>query len=139
MRRILRGSFTKIVALIYTAGALFHVARVTFRLGWQDFPFLPDWILVIAGFWGATGLIVFAREIEYRGTWEIITHWLIVFHLLVSVGLHVWILAVWSHEILRVFSIEYSYFGFVYFAFFAWRSWTMRLSPPVAPPASRKA
>jgi len=68
-------------------------------------------------------------EVLYRGWWEKATHWLIVVHLSVSVVVHVWILAVRSHEVLSVFSYGYSYAALAYFAFFAWRSWTMRLRP----------
>ncbi len=124
-----RTTFAHVVAAIYTAGTVFHVVRVIIRLGIEDMPFLPDWILVVLGSYGAAGLIRFHGQVDYRGRWELVTHWLIVAHLSVSVALHAWILLVQSHAVLSVFSIEYSYFGAAYFGFFAWRSWTMRLVP----------
>ena len=135
-RRHLRRTFPYVVAAIYTAGTIFHVVRLISQLGWEDMPYLPDWILVVLGSYGAAGLIVFAREVEFRGMWESIVHWLIVFHLLVSVALHAWMLLVHTHEPLAIFGMTYSYFGAVYFALFAWRSWTMRLRPPRATPGS---
>ncbi len=129
---LLRANFAKVVALIYTAGTVAQVLRLIYRFTWQEMPYFPDWILSILGTIGVAGLVMFAREVDYRGTWELITHWLIVAHLGVSVAVHIWILAVHSHEVLAVFSLSYSYFAVVYFAFFAWRSWTMRLRPAAA-------
>jgi len=134
IRSHFRRTFGHVVAAIYSAGTVFHVVRVIIKLGLEDMPFLPDWLLLVLGSYGAAGLIVFAKEIDYRGKWEIVTHWLIVCHLVISVALHAWMLVVQSHEALAVFSISYSYFGAVYFAFFAWRSWTMRLQPRPANP-----
>ncbi len=51
-------------------------------------------------------------------------------HLSISVVVHVWILAVRSHEVFKVFPYGYSYLAAAYFAFFAWRSWTLRLEVP---------
>ena len=76
---------------------------------------------------GLVGLVVYADEVDYRGRWERVVHWLIVVHLFVSIGLHVWILVEQSHEMLSVFSLEYSYFAVAYFGLFAWRSWTMKM------------
>ena len=132
LRQHLRGHFRVVAAVTYTAGTILHVVRLIVRLGWEDMPFVPDWIIVILGSYGATGLIVFAKEVEYRGTWEVLTHWLITIHLVVSVLLHAWILAVRSHQALAVFTLSYSYFAVAYFGFFAWRLWSMRLRPVVA-------
>ena len=122
-------TFCKVVAVIYTGGALAQVFRLAARFEWEDAPFFPDWILAILGPYGAIGLFLFSGQIEYRGKWEKITHWLIAGHLLISVVVHIWILAVHSHEVLSVFGYSYSYFALPYFGFFAWRSWTMRLEP----------
>ena len=132
MTRFLRSNFAKAVAVIYTGGTVAHGLRLIYRFTWQEMPYWPDWVLSILGTIGVAGLVMFARKVEYRGTWERITHWLIVAHLGVSVVVHMWILAVRSHEVLAGFSIGYSYLAATYFAFFAWRSWTMRLSPAAA-------
>ncbi len=132
---LLRGSFSHVVAAVYTAGTIFHVVRVIVRLDLSDMPFFPDVIITVLGSWGLAGMLWFAGEVQYRGTWERVVHWLITLHLLVSVVLHVWILAVQSHDALAVFSVRYSYFGALYFGFFAWRSWTMRLKPVPELPA----
>ena len=122
-----RKTFWKVVAIIYTAGTVAQVLRLAVRFGWEEMPFFPDWGLAILGPYGVIGLVVFSGQVEYRGNWEKTTHWLITCHLLISIFVHIWILAVRSHEVLSVFGFGYSYFAVLYFAFFAWRSWTMRL------------
>jgi hypothetical protein len=124
---LLRTVSPKIVALIYTGGTVAHLFRLAVGFTWRDMPFLVDWILVILGPIGVVGLVWLKDEVLYRGWWERSTHWLIVVHLSVSVVVHIWILAARSHEVLRVFPYSYSYLALAYFAFFAWRSWTMRL------------
>lgn len=128
-RRVLRRTFSRLVAIVYTGGTLAHAVRLVVRFGFDEMPFFPDWGVVLLGTPGAIGLYLFRDEIEYRGGWERLVHWLIFAHLSVSVLVHVWILAVRSHEMLAVFSLEYSYFALLYFALFAWRSWTLRLKP----------
>ncbi len=128
-RSLLRRSFGPLVAVVYTGSTLAHVVRLVVRFSFEDMPFFPDWGVVLLGTPGVIGLVAYAREVDYRGAWEKIVHWLTVVHLGVSVLLHAWILLVRSHEMLSVFSLEYSYFALGYFGFFAWRSWTMRMKP----------
>ena len=124
--RLLRKVFPKIVAMVYTAGTVVHILRLIFRLELKKMPFEVDWVIVTLGPIGVTGLIVFSKHVHYRGRWEPVTHWLIIIHLFISVVVHAWILAVHSHQALSIFAYSYSYFATIYFAFFAWRSWTMR-------------
>ena len=130
LRAPLRASFQHVVAAVYTVGTVFHLVRIAVRLDLRDMPYFPDVLILLLGSWGAVGMLVFTKEVQFRGTWELVVHWLIVFHLVMSVALHAWILYVQSHAAVAIFSIGYSYFGAAYFAFFAWRSWTMRLTPP---------
>ena len=132
----LRGTFQHVVAAVYTAGTVFHIVRIAIRLDLREMPYFPDLIIVVLGTWGVAGMVLFAREVEFRGVWESVVHWLITLHLSISVVLHGWILYVHSHDAVAVFGIGYSYFGAVYFGFFAWRSWTMRLGPPLLEGAS---
>ena len=128
-RAPLRATFQHVVAAVYTAGTVFHLVRIAVRLDLREMPYFPDVIIFVLGSWGAAGMILFAKEVQFRGTWEPLVHGLITFHLLISVALHAWILYVQSHAAVAVFGIGYSYFGAIYFGFFAWRSWTMRLRP----------
>ena len=129
---LLRRVFPKVVALTYTGGTVVHILRLIFQFGLKKLPFEVDWVIVTLGTIGVTGLIVFWKHIYYRGRWEHITHWLIVIHLFISVVIHVWILVVHSHQVLSIFGYSYSYFATVYFAFFAWRSWTIRFQTDCA-------
>ena len=124
---LFRASFGRLVAVVYTAGTMAHIVRLVVRFGFDEMPFFPDWGVVLLGTPGVVGLVLYANEVDYRGVWENAVHWLVVAHLFVSVCLHVWILIAQTHEMLSVFSLEYSYFALVYFGFFAWRSWTMKL------------
>ena len=54
-RQLLRVTFVKVVALIYTAGTLAQLLRLVFRFDWKDMPFFPDWALVILGRLGSWG------------------------------------------------------------------------------------
>ena len=129
---LLRSVSPRLVAVIYTGGTLAHIYRLTVRFGWRDMPFFVDWLLVVLGPIGVVGLLALVDEISYRGPWERVTHWLILLHLSTSVVVHIWILALHSHEVLKVFPYGYSYFAAAYFAFFGWRSWTLRLKDPAA-------
>jgi hypothetical protein len=120
---------TRVVAVIYTGGTVAHLIRLIFQYT-GDIPFFIDWLLVLLGPIGVVGLTLGADRVDYRGRWERVVHWLIVVHLGSSILVHIWILAVNSHRVLAVFSLGYSYFAAIYFAFFAWRSWTIRLRAP---------
>ncbi len=126
---LLRVVFPKVVAMVYTAGTVVHILRLIFRFDLMRMPFEVDWVIVTLGPIGVIGLIVFSKHVYYRGRWEHFTHWLIIIHLFISVVLHAWILAVRSHQALSIFAYSYSYFATAYFAFFTWRSWTMRFKP----------
>ena len=129
VRMFLRAYWGRLVAVVYTAGAIAHIVRLVARFGFEEMPFFPDWGIVLLGTPGVVGLVLYADEVVYRGRWERVVHWLIAVHLFASVCVHVWILVEQTHEMLSVFSLEYSYFALAYFGLFAWRSWTMKMKP----------
>ena len=90
-------------------------------------PYVIDWAIVILGSIGAITLARLTDRIAYRGHWERPVHFIIIFHLALSVVVHVWAILVQSHNVFAVFPIEYSYFALLYFLFFAWRSWTIKI------------
>lgn len=122
-----RDTFGHVVALIYTAGGSFQIYRSIYGFDLNDMPYEMDWVIMVLGTYGGIGLLRFAREIDYRGVWEKVIHWLIVIHLLGSVVIHAWMVGARSHGFLEVFPIEYSYFAVAYFGVFAWRMWRVRL------------
>ncbi len=145
-RRLLdfyRHSFGRVVAVVYTGGTVAQVLRllVGYSFNFNDMPFWVDWALVVLGSYGGIGLLVFARQVDYRGVWEKVVHGLIAAHLLVSVVVHLWAIIAHSHTMFAVFPYWYSVLATAYFAAFAWRSWTMRLKdaeqiPGAAPTAA---
>ena len=122
-----RQTFPRAVAIVYTGGTIAHLLRLLLRFGWEYMPFWVDWALIVIGTYGGLGLILFARQVVWRGVWEKVVHGLIVAHLFISILVHVRTVVVGNHEFFTAFPTEYSYFAIVYFAFFAWRSWTMKL------------
>ena len=115
------------VAVLYTGGSIAQLLRLIFDFPLQEMPFVIDWTIVILGSVGATTLLVQTHRLEYRGWWEKPVHFLIITHLILSVVLHLWAIYFQSHDVFGMFSLEYSFFALVYFAFFAWRSWTVKL------------
>ena len=122
-----RATFGRVVALLYTAGTLVHLLRSCVEFGSEGIPFAADWAIIVLGAYGVTGLLFFAREVAYRGTWEKLLHGLIVIHLLILVAVHLWIVLECSHAVLDSFPLGYSYCATLYFGVLAWRGWTMRL------------
>jgi len=114
-------------AVLYTGGTIAQLLKLFLSFPWTEMPFVIDWVIVILGSIGASGLVWFHALIVYRGVWERVIHWLIVLHLVSSVLLHIWTIAKGNHEFYAAFPYEYSYFAVLYFGFFAWRSWTMKI------------
>lgn len=114
-------------AVLYTGGTVAQLLKLFLDFPWREMPFIIDWLIIVLGGIGAAGLIWLHRKIAYRGLWERVTHWLIIVHLVSSVILHIWTIAKGDHEFYESFPYAYSYFALLYFGFFAWRSWTVRL------------
>ncbi len=114
-------------AVLYSGGALAQLLKLVFDFPWQEMPYAVDWGIIVLGSIGATTLLLLTSRIAYRGWWEKPVHFLIIAHLYASVGLHVWTISIRSHDFYGSFPREYSYFALLYFAFFAWRSWTVEL------------
>ena len=115
-------------AALYTGGSVAKLLRLIYDFPLQELPYVVAWIIVILGSIGATTLTAQTLNIVYRGWWEKPVHFLIIAHLSISIALHLWAIYFHSHDVFLVFPIEYSYFAIVYFVFFAWRSWTIRVS-----------
>ena len=125
-------------AVLYTAGTLAQVLRLTFDFPLTEIPFAVDWVIIGFGSIGALGLVLGSRDIAYRGSWEKAVHGLIIVHLGISVLMHLWAVVRGDHEMFRIFSYQYSAVAVVYFAFFAWRQWTVRFEVDRLPPSGTK-
>ena len=115
------------VAVLYTGGSVAQLLKLVYDFPWQEMPYIIDWLIVILGTVGAMTLTIQTQRIDYRGWWEKPVHFLIITHLGISVALHLWTISVQNHDLYAAFPLGYSYLALVYFLFFAWRSWTVRL------------
>ncbi len=115
------------VAALYSGGTVAQLLKLLYDFPWQKMPFIIDWLIVILGTIGIVALATQTRHVDYRGWWERPIHFLIIAHLGVSVVLHLWTIYVQNHDLYAAFPREYSYFALAYFAFFAWRSWTIKV------------
>ncbi len=115
-------------AALYTGGTIAQLLKLIYDFSWHEMPYVIDWIIVILGSIGAMTLAIQTGRIQYRGSWEKPVHFLIIAHLGISVAIHLWAIYIQSHDVFAAFPFEYSYFAIVYFAFFAWRSWTLTVS-----------
>ena len=109
-----RRTFGRAVAVVYTGGTIAQGLKLIFAFGWEYMPYWVDWALIVLGTYGGVGLVRFAGQIMWRGTWEKVVHGLIAAHLLVSVAVHAWVVAIGSHEFFTIFPYEYSYFAVAY-------------------------
>jgi hypothetical protein len=132
-------TFARAVAIVYTGGAVAQLLHLLLKFGWQYMPFWVDWVLIVVGTYGGLGLLLFVRRVAWRGRWEQVVHGLIVAHLFMSILVHARAIIIGDHAFFTTFPHEYSYFALLYFAFFAWRSWTMKLAPQTGgmPPNTR--
>jgi len=115
------------VAALYSGGTVAQLLKLLYDFPWQKMPFIIDWLIVILGTIGIVALATQTRHVDFRGWWERPIHFLIIAHLGVSVVLHLWTNYVQNHDLYAAFPSEYSYFALAYFAFFAWRSWTIKV------------
>ena len=117
-----RSSFSRLTAILYTAGALLHFSRVVSGFSPTDIPFFVDWVVALAALYGGVGFLLFFGELGPPSRWRRVVSGIMVFHLLVSTVLHVYILVTGSHSVLGVFPVAYSagsIFGFLGFAWVA--------------------
>lgn len=98
-----------------------------------DIPYLVDWIVAIGAGYGGVGFLVYFRELV-ASLWRRVATGIMILHLLASVALHVYILAVGSHSVLSVFPLAYSAVAFFAFLGFAWLALSSQLE--AAAPAS---
>lgn len=108
-------TFARLALVPYIGGTVIHILRLIYNFSIDEMPFEADWLVVIIGGYAGLGLIVYANRIPFHGLLDKIIYGLLIFHLDGSVILHAYILWVGSHEVLNVFSYEYSFFAVAYF------------------------
>ena len=94
---------------------MIHILRLIYKFPINEMPFEADWLVVIIGGYAGIGLIIYDHRIPFQNLFDKIIYGLLIFHLDGSVILHTYILWVGNHEVLNVFSYEYSFFAVAYF------------------------
>ena len=108
-------TFARVALLPYVGGSVIHIVRLIYNFPIDKIPFEVDWFVVTIGGYAGIGLIVYANRIPFCSLFDKIIYGLLIFHLNGSVILHAYILWAGSHEVLNVFSYEFSFFGVAYF------------------------
>jgi hypothetical protein len=123
-----RSSFPRLTAVLYTGGALFHFIRVLSGFSPTDIPVFIDWIIAIAALYGGLGFLFYFRAFGSSKSWRRVVVGIMVFHLLTSAVVHVYIIVTQSNVVLSIFPVAYSAAAFFAFLGFAWVAVTSR--PP---------
>ncbi len=113
-------TFARVALLPYIGGTVIHIFRLIYNFPIDEIPFEVDWLVVIIGGYAGIGLIIYANRIPFQNLFVKIIYGLLIFHLDGSVILHAYILWAGSHEVLNVFSYEYSFFAVTYFVAFGY-------------------
>jgi hypothetical protein len=123
-------TFGKAGALAFLGEAGAHVWILTTPFRFVDLPFWADWYFLLLGGYGAIFMWLFRTAMVPRcGDPEVRV--IATLFITISVLLHLYIIVVHDHAILRVFGRSYSYLGLTYCIFFALRFWTLetRITP----------
>ena len=115
------------VTALYAMGVVVQLSKLAFDYPWQALPIAIDWAGVLLGCLGGAALVAATRRIEYRGRWEKPVHFLVIAHLAVSVVLHAQVLLAGNRDAFIEGPRLQVVAAICIFAFFAWRSWTIRL------------
>ena len=113
-------TFARLALLPYIGGTVIHILRLIYNFPIAEMPFEADWLVVIIGGYAGIGLIIYVNRIPFQNLFDKIIYGLLIFHLDGSVILHTYILWAGSHEVLSVFSYEYSFFAVAYFVGFGY-------------------
>ncbi len=113
-------TFARVALLPYIGGTVIHILRLIYNFPITEIPFEVDWLVVIIGGYAGIGLIIYANRIPFKNLFYKIIYGLLIFHLYGSVILHTYILWAGSHEVLSVFSYNYSFFAVAYFMGFGY-------------------
>ena len=133
-----RRTFAGAAALAFIAEAVAHVLILihrnfrlqydpTFRL--SHIPFWADVFMLLVGGYGALGLWIFFHDLRVRRCRTCFWYGFITLFLTITIGLHAYILIRHSHDILKMFSYQYSFLGLAYCIAFAVTLLLMRLLP----------
>ena len=116
MRNIYYKTFAKVAVPLYLGGTIIHISRLIFDFPITKMPVQVDWVVVLLGGYAGMGFLVFVNTISFKSNWDRFAYGLLLFHLLGSVALHMYILISNDRAIIGIFPYWYSYIAVAYFA-----------------------
>ena len=109
-------TFARVALPLYFGGTMIHVSRLIFDFPITSMPYQVDWVVVLLGAYAGMGFLVFVKTISFKSIWDRLAYALLIFHLLGSVALHMYILIANDRAIIGIFPYWYSYIAVAYFA-----------------------
>lgn len=119
-------TFSKIVAALYVFGAILHISRILIGFEPSSIPRMVDVIILIGALYGGISYLKFWKDIYFPRVITKVLYAIITFHLLGSVIIHTFIIAIPNNKILDIFPVWYSYIMVAVMALFAYYSWNVR-------------
>jgi len=116
MRNLYYKTFAKVAVPVYLGGTIIHISRLIFDFPITKMPVQVDWVVVLLGGYAGMGFLVFVKTISFKSNWDRLAYALLIFHLLGSVALHMYILITNDRAIIGIFPYWYSYIAVAYFA-----------------------
>ena len=118
--------FGKVVAIVWVFGVAIHMSRIIIGFEPSSMPHIVDVILLVMALYGGIGYLKFWKDIYFPRTIIKVLYGIITFHLLGSVVIHAFILAIPNNKILDIFPVWYSYIMVAIMALFSYYSWNIR-------------
>ncbi len=118
--------FHRVVAMLYVFGVVLLTSRVLIGFEPSLIPRIVDVIILIGALYGGIGYLKFWKNIDFPRTITKVLYAIITFHLLGSVIIHAFVIAIPNNKILDIFPVWYSYIMAPIMALFAYYSWNVR-------------
>ena len=122
----LNKNFGRIIAVLYMFGVVIHLLRITTRFEPSVIPRIVDVIIFIGALYGSISYLKFWKDIYFPNNIARTIYGIITFHLLGSVIIHAFILAIDNNRILDIFPVFYSFIMVAIMAIFAYYSWNLK-------------
>jgi len=119
-------AFGGVIAVLFVFGIILHVSRILIGFEPSSIPRIVDVIILIGALYGGIGYLKFWKDIYFPKVITKVLYGIITFHLLGSVFIHAFIIAIPNNKILDIFPIWYSYIMVAVMALFAYYSWNVK-------------
>ncbi len=118
-------TFARAAATIYCMGIIVLILSLVGILPITEMPNFIHYVIILFAGYSGIGFIVYRRKVRFKNILDKIVFGLIIFHLIVSVILHIYSIIANSNEWIRAFPAWYPNLAIVYFAAFAYYSFRL--------------